>query len=94
MGHDDGSDMPRIHVLEWTVDEVADYIDSLGLRQYHETFLGMYLSLIGNLEGLIFETRECGTWGCPSASQSRGAEGYGDQQCWTSNHHIEKCVPS
>jgi len=43
MGHDDGQDVPRGHITEWTIDEVADYIDSLGLGQYHETFLGVFL---------------------------------------------------
>lgn len=43
MGHDDGQDMPRGSIVEWTIDEVADYIDSLGLGQYHETFLGMFI---------------------------------------------------
>lgn len=43
MGHDDGQDMPRGHITEWTIDEVADYIDSLGLGQYHAIFLGVFL---------------------------------------------------
>ena len=55
--HDsDGQDMPRGNVLEWSVDEVADYIDSLGLGQYHEMFLGMcFLNCCGCMltEGLL-----------------------------------------
>ena len=31
---------PRTVISEWTADECADFVASLGLRQYCETFLG------------------------------------------------------
>ena len=70
MSHDsDGQDMPRGNVVEWSVDEVADYIDSLGLGQYHEMFLGMCFlyneQLLVDVYLIQFSLyRECGTGRC------------------------------
>ena len=36
-----GYDMNE-HILEWTSEDVADYVDSLGLPQYHKAFTGMF----------------------------------------------------
>ncbi|KAF8465320.1 hypothetical protein BDZ91DRAFT_697332 [Kalaharituber pfeilii] len=38
-GDSDTLDVPHGHVLDWDVDEVADYIMSIGLGQYHKAFL-------------------------------------------------------
>ena len=37
---------PRTTVTDWTTNECADYISSLGLKQYCGIFLGMKLGLI------------------------------------------------
>lgn len=33
--------LPETIITEWTIDECADFVGSLGLRQYADQFLGM-----------------------------------------------------
>ena len=41
-----GSDqLPETIITEWTPEECADFVGSLGLRQYADQFLGIHLSL-------------------------------------------------
>ena len=44
-GHSSGDRLPETIITEWTVDECADFVSSLGLRQYGDQFLGMLLHL-------------------------------------------------
>jgi hypothetical protein len=40
-----GSDqLPETIITEWTPEECADFVGSLGLRQYADQFLGIHLS--------------------------------------------------
>lgn len=36
-----GDQLPQTIIAEWTADECADFVGSLGLRQYADQFLGM-----------------------------------------------------
>lgn len=36
-----GQEVPEGYITEWSTADVADFIDGLGLRQYHEVFMGM-----------------------------------------------------
>lgn len=36
-----GDHLPETIITEWTADECADFVGSLGLRQYADQFLGM-----------------------------------------------------
>lgn len=38
--HVPGDKLPDTIITEWTVDECADFVGSLGLRQYSDQFLG------------------------------------------------------
>ena len=40
-GHSSGDRLPETIITEWTADECADFVSSLGLRQYGDKFLGM-----------------------------------------------------
>ena len=44
-GHNGDDKMPRTIVTEWTANECADYVSSLGLPQYADTFLGTFPSV-------------------------------------------------
>ena len=49
-----GSDqLPETIITEWTPEECADFVGSLGLRQYADQFLGTHLSLHDMYPGLI-----------------------------------------
>lgn len=37
-----GMELPETIITEWTVDECADFVGSLGLRQYADSFVGRY----------------------------------------------------
>ena len=39
--HSSGDRLPETIITEWTADECADFVSSLGLRQYGDQFLGM-----------------------------------------------------
>jgi hypothetical protein len=41
-----GDRLPETIITEWTADECADFVSSLGLRQYGDRFLGMLPSWI------------------------------------------------
>lgn len=41
--HSSGDRLPETIITEWTADETADFVGSLGLRQYGDQFLGMEL---------------------------------------------------
>ena len=43
---------PRTIISEWTADECADYVASIGLRQYCDAFLGRSAVLQGCARGL------------------------------------------
>jgi hypothetical protein len=43
-GHSSGDRLPETIITEWTADECADFVSSLGLRQYADQFLGMFQS--------------------------------------------------
>ena len=46
-GHGDADRLsPRTIIAEWTTDDCADYITSLGLSQYCEKFLGGFAALV------------------------------------------------
>lgn len=51
-GYDGG--LPENVLSEWTVDECADFVGGLGLRQYGDAFIGMiYLLFLGDgIEGM------------------------------------------
>lgn len=36
----EGDGTPGRHILEWDIEDVANYVSSLGLEQYRESFLG------------------------------------------------------
>jgi hypothetical protein len=38
--HDSGDKLPETIITEWTAEECADFVGSLGLRQYADQFLG------------------------------------------------------
>lgn len=40
-----GDRLPETIITEWTADECADFVGSLGLQQYVDQFLGMLSSL-------------------------------------------------
>ena len=40
-GHSSGDRLPETIITDWTADECADFVSSLGLRQYGDQFLGM-----------------------------------------------------
>lgn len=40
-GHSSGDRLPETIITEWTAEECADFVSSLGLRQYSDQFLGM-----------------------------------------------------
>jgi len=45
-GNQGGSDrLPETVITEWTAEECADFVSSLGLRQYGDQFLGMFCTL-------------------------------------------------
>lgn len=41
----DSDQLPETIITEWTPEECADFVGSLGLRQYADQFLGTHLSL-------------------------------------------------
>ncbi|PQE14690.1 hypothetical protein CJF31_00007672 [Rutstroemia sp. NJR-2017a BVV2] len=41
--HGFGDTLPEANITEWTADDCADFVGSLGLRQYGDQFLGMAL---------------------------------------------------
>jgi hypothetical protein len=41
--HSSGDRVPESSITEWTADECADFVSSLGLRQYGDQFLGRWL---------------------------------------------------
>ena len=40
-GHNSGDRLPETIITEWSAEECADFVSSLGLRQYADQFLGM-----------------------------------------------------
>lgn len=47
-GHRSSMDrLPETIVTEWTAEECADFISAIGLPQYADTFLGMFLTMAG-----------------------------------------------
>jgi len=40
--HNSGDRLPETIITEWTADECADFVGSLGLRQYGDQFLGIF----------------------------------------------------
>jgi hypothetical protein len=43
--HSSGDRLPETIITEWTAEECADFVSSLGLRQYGDQFLGSLPSL-------------------------------------------------
>ncbi len=43
--HSSGDRLPETIITEWTAEESADFVSSLGLRQYADQFLGRATSL-------------------------------------------------
>lgn len=53
-GHMDADrSSPRSIITEWTADECANFVSSLGLSQYRDKFLGTYLRLSGGLNWVL-----------------------------------------
>jgi hypothetical protein len=40
-GHSSGDRLPETIITEWTAEECADFVSTLGLRQYGDQFLGI-----------------------------------------------------
>jgi len=49
--HSSGDRLPETIITEWTADECADFVGSLGLRQYGDQFLGMQAASSRQLDG-------------------------------------------
>ena len=55
-GGEDGN-LPRTIITEWTPEECAHFLNSLSLRQYCDSFLGMAAHIIRNLDTRLTKNR-------------------------------------
>lgn len=56
--HSSGDRLPETIITEWTADECADFVTSLGLRQYGDQFLGTQVSSGGLVGRVLTGSRE------------------------------------
>lgn len=56
--HSSGDRLPETIITEWTADECADFVTSLGLRQYGDQFLGMRIASGGLVGRALTGSRE------------------------------------
>lgn len=86
--------LPRSIITEWTADECAQFVATLGLRQYCDAFIGecgqVFRRRQAAMANLLFRKWNC--WRSISGAETRRIERDGNRQRWTPADDTEECV--